>query len=155
MQTADVFTALGISVIAGLISAALCFLFVVYYRRVILPWMENLAYKGAKIEGAWHATVNYDYGTSEELWDIKRTGHAIVGVVTVISGADKGSAWDVFGEIQNDLITITYVDRNKANIDRGCLTLSITDYGKKLKGKQSYYDGKEEFKVTDYECERK
>ncbi|MCE5270804.1 hypothetical protein LLH00_05920 [bacterium] len=154
MATTNYLASFSIAVIAGIVAMIMYLLLKEVYIKIIRPEIENLSYKGAMIEGKWSAKCNYEAGPSEETWEIKRMGHHIKGIINVIQGTDKGTTWDIEGDIFNDLVTIVYSDHNKRKIDRGCFALYISDYGDKLKGIQTYYAGKEEFKSTTYECVR-
>ena len=133
----------AIGILSGLISVALVALFNQVWRRILIPWYENLLYKGAEIAGTWEGTASYltTGGTNKIVMKLSRVGYFVSGIATAVAGEDEGASWNVSGSFRNTILTLTYDSTDKRKLDRGSLCFMLVNNGDELRGGAQYYSG--------------
>lgn len=71
--------------------------------------------------------------------NIKRLGHSINGQIIEIGGASQIHTYDFVGTFKNMILNGTYENSNRQFVDRGSLSLMLTDNGRCLEGYFSSY----------------
>ena len=136
----EILFALSVGIVASLISVFLSLLFREVWIKIIVPWYEERLYKGAKIEGIWHTTTEYeDGGANESIYTIKRKGHKVWGEIYSPNGMDKGKKWKFQGQFRDLIMTAIYESTNPRILDKGSTSLMLNHNGEKLTGCLVYY----------------
>ncbi len=133
-----------VNMITGIVSGLLVTLLVVVFRaawrQIVIPWFEERVYKDAHIEGNWFSLYPAPEDPRQETITLKRHGHAVTGVITCISGADKGEVYTVTGSFRNMILPLVYESSDTQKTDRGTITLKLLANAQKFEGKVSSYD---------------
>lgn len=83
--------------------------------------------------------------------EIVRVGHKISGRIIEIGGASKIHTYNIGGSFKNLILSGCYETCNRDHIDRGALSLMLTNNGKVLEGFfSSYSDG--QHKIVPMQC---
>ncbi|MER2513588.1 MAG: hypothetical protein ABTQ25_14415 [Nitrosomonas ureae] len=153
----DLLPNFGIGIISGLITALLILIFRYWWLGILRPWYEERVYKDSRIDKTWYAYTDDSKGTEpEELqWNLKQVAHEIHGTIICLGGLDKGKSYEVKGSFHNLILTAVYKSTDSTALDRGTISLMLTNNGQTLKGYCSYYSSSSNAIATcSYECER-
>ncbi|MBO1927196.1 hypothetical protein J3998_06360 [Thiomicrorhabdus sp. 6S2-11] len=83
--------------------------------------------------------------------ELVRVGHKISGRIIEIGGASKVHTYNIGGSFKNLILSGCYETCNRDHIDRGALSLMLTNNGKVLEGFfSSYSDG--QHKIVPMQC---
>lgn len=127
-------------VAAGILTAVILFAIRELWLQVFTPWYEERLYRGAKIEGFWRSTTNYqDGGSNQMVYHFQRKGHRIWGDISCIEGIDKGRKWNFYGQFKDLILTFHYESAHPRVLDKGSASLMLTHNGEKLEGHLVYY----------------
>lgn len=73
-----------LGVLAGVITSALIYAFVVLFREVLVPAYRRLIYRGVDISGEWRYSIKFKSGVSRAfVISLKQKAHAVSGFVTL------------------------------------------------------------------------
>lgn len=131
--------ALGVGIVAGLIASAMALFFHKIYLRIVRPWYEERVYKDTEIEGRWRIVYQGVEEDTEEIVELRRIAHAVLGEIMVTNGPDRGKAYTLSGEFKNSLLIVNYCASDKLALDRGAYVLQLINNGYGFKGQCSYY----------------
>jgi hypothetical protein len=88
----------------------------------------------------------------DERYDIihlKRNGHRVEATMTCSAGADSGKCYSLTGSFRNLILSATYETEDRRGLDRGAMTLMLTENGRMLKGfLTGYSDDEHEIRDT-------
>ncbi len=128
-------------VVSGVVVAFLVFVLRTIWIRIVLPWYEEMLYRGAKIEGIWLAEVPFPSGeVNKHRMTLKRTGHRVSGRTVCTKGRSEGQSYDLKGTFNNTILTMTYQIDDPRRIERGSTAMMLVNDGKELSGCVIYYD---------------
>lgn len=133
-----------VSVISGVGVSFILFILNRFWKNTISPWIENKVYKDLRIEGKWFGFYPGTIDYREDVINLKRNGHHIIGKLTCINGYEKGEEYIIKGSFKNLILSLTYETLDKKKTDRGTLTLMSKNNGDRLKGKIALYDNDED-----------
>jgi hypothetical protein len=135
----DISANISIGVIAGLLATLLTVGFRRVWISILVPWFEELVYKDAKIEGTWYG-LSPDMDTERyDVISLKRNGHHVEARMTCSSSTDSGKAYCIIGSFRNLILSATYETEDFRGLDRGAMSLMLTENGNKLVGHLAYY----------------
>jgi hypothetical protein len=78
-------------VVAGILTSALLFILGVITTKIILPWYQDLIYKGADLQGVWVSEFDYDGYKYQFKTELKQNAHRLSGTTTITkSGGNQG-----------------------------------------------------------------
>lgn len=131
-----------ISLLASLLAALCVPFFIEIWNKIMMPYLENRAYRGHRIHGVWKAEANYNEDGKDkierEMVDVKQSGYNISGeMVSTLN--DEYTVYVFKGEIVNSILTASYWKKgNDDSHDRGTMALKVIS-DNILKGSFTYY----------------
>jgi hypothetical protein len=140
----DVWMAIVTGVISGVISAVLLFISRALIVAHVLPWYQDLIYRGIDVDGKWYAShINMQQDFSI---DIKQSAGIIRGDARLQRRADEIDKarfedvrdFKIDGRIQDRYITLTLSHRNRQRIGVVTLLLEPVCDGRQLDGVMSF-----------------
>ena len=144
MQDSALLYALVIGIISGILATFLTVVIRSIWLQIIMPWYENVLYKGCKIEGQWETEIQFHEVINQYLITLKRVGYKITGVMICTSGPNTlGSIYKISGTFKNLILSGTYESTKTRELDQGAFTLMLINNGTLLRGYFAYYDNDE------------
>ena len=134
MDFSDFYT----GIISGLVTGILIWLFRFGWLRILSPFVEDLLYRGVRIDGQWTAELDGAESIHKEEIIVNQWGSRISGTLKCIEGQDQGSAYIFNGVFKNLILTATYESTNKFATDRGTFTVKLKDNGSCFQGHTVY-----------------
>jgi hypothetical protein len=134
-----------ISVLSGVMTSLLIFLFAKLFYKIIIPWYQSIIYKGLDISGEWFEEHNYeDIFIQESKNTIEQNANLIEGkIILVKKNEDKIIDLKNFsfnGEFYNNYLNITCRNENKHQIGTQNYLMQIERDGKEMVGFKIYFD---------------
>lgn len=123
-------------IVAGLVTGLLIWLFRSVWMKILSPIIEDLLYRGVRIEGQWSADLLHT--SHKEEVTVKQWGNRVSGQFRCVEGEDQGHSYKFDGVFKNLILTATYESNNKHYTDRGTFTLKLMDNGTVFKGHTAY-----------------
>lgn len=120
-------------IIVSLITSVITWIILIFGRKIIIPYYEELVYKGISIEGIWCQTTSYNNGNERytETLTLKQKANSIIGVyacTNIISGQDNStSVYNIKGEIKDGFayLVAEVADKNKIGIGTFVLKVAL------------------------------
>lgn len=146
---------LWLTLIVTIISSIITWSFLLMVQRVVLPWYENLTYKGIRLEGSWQSTTSsHKKVTHHEFMDIKQRGHILTGYYFVKNELKKSkpilSNYSLEGRIVNNHISLSCFIKSQKRMGIVQFLLEIDEGGEALTGKALWINRAEkDIMVTD------
>lgn len=125
-------------VIAGLVTGILIWCFRSVWLKILSPIVEDMLYRGVRIDGQWLAELEGVEPSHKEEITLKQWGCRVSGTLNSIEGQDQGGAYVFSGIFKNLILTATYESTSHFSTDRGTFTLRFEDNGSYLKGYTVY-----------------
>src|ERR1700761_4590756 len=116
----------------GSVIGTFLFLFIdLYWRRLALPKLEDIVYRGARVEGCWEFIEHYG-GTQKQVYTLEVTQHAdsLRGTYTLHSAVSQGlctCSYAFSGYIADGFIIGTARPRDRNSIYHATLFLKIIE----------------------------
>lgn len=142
---------LMIGIISGIVASIIIWGFMLIYRKIILPAIKEILYKGIDIEGEWHGTVTSDNKTMKDgkpvvvkekdkeiTLSLKQNAYQLDGelVIKNINGNNEYFSFYKFsGFIRDNYVVLNYMPKSKKSIGLGTYVFIVQDGGKALDGK--------------------
>jgi len=141
-----------LSVLSGVLSAAVVAFIVIFINKIIIPWIQSITYDGVRVAGEWHCidpfmaqeiVLNLDQrsinleGTATFVWDHEESDD--VRTYEVIR------SFKVRGLVRDRFVQLTLCNRNADRFGICCYLLEVCGDGRTMKGCFSFYgvlDGK-------------
>ena len=136
---------LVIGVISGIITAAVIYLLVVLFDKVLLPWYCQLLYRGVDIQGKWEESLSLGDGKTQIVTvELSQKAHAIKGSVTVVKSTngkiDRTEIMSLEGAVKDRLFNGTIVPVDKKRVGIVTVLLEIIGDGSRMMGSTTWYD---------------
>ena len=136
---------LVIGVISGVIAAAVIYLLVVLFNKVVLPWYNQLVYRGVEIQGKWEESLEFDYGNTQlATIELSQKAHVIMGSVTVVKSTTgeivRTEIMSLNGNVNERFFNGTIVPVDKKRVGISTVLLEIIGDGSRMGGSVSWYD---------------
>ncbi len=126
--------------VGGVVATIICIVFAeIIWKRIIVPWYEERVYKDSEIEGTWDGVVGGKNDQTSDVVELRRAGHKVSGTIHV-SGL-RGGIYTFEGTFKNLILSVTYVAKDRTQLNRGSITLMLKENGAQLIGKCVHYDG--------------
>jgi len=146
-----------------LIGSGLTLIIAVLWQRGIIPFFENLIYKGIRVEGNWtisQSNVTADgSGISIErttVIEIKQKANKLSGTATSIQTKENNTKDCIFytveGEVKDRFVTLFLKCRKKNRMAYSIFLLEIVSDGSIMKGYRTFYGLKRE-KINSIYCD--
>ena len=145
-------TSIIIGVISGVITAAIIWLIINIFKKILIPFYEGLIYKGIDINGKWECTEEQEVKESdcktiklkyEYSLIFNQHGHYLKGtyVVKNISPDNVDTSEYTFnGIISDNYISINYYRANKKRIGIGSFLLKVCIAGNGMYGHLAFVE---------------
>lgn len=140
------FWELFLSVLAGVISAAVVFLMGVIINKVLIPWYQTISYDGVRVGGEWHCI---DPTMAQEIvLFLKQRAGSLIGTATFIWDHEEGEqvrtyeivrAFNVRGVIKDRFVQLTLTNSNVDRFGVNCYLLEVCGDGRMMEGVFSFY----------------
>lgn len=136
-----------IGVVSGVITSALIWVAVNFFRTKILPWYQAISYQGVKISGEWvgfyqqATSVRTNSDDPDYNIQITQKGHQIHGEMTRNKNQDGTREPKIFtfvGLFKDGNLVFSYKPKDSTRLGLGSYVLKLTDDGRKLHGRSLY-----------------
>jgi hypothetical protein len=112
--------------VSGLLTSVITLVLGTYWTGSLRPWIEDLVYRGARIEGTWKCEVVVRGEKRHQLVLIRQRAHRIQGTITYAEDTLGCShTYAVHGHFFNNVLTALAEEMGKARVDRGALMLVL------------------------------
>lgn len=113
-------------VISGVLTAVVLLLVTQYWIKVVRPWLENLVYKGVRLDGIWKASMEVKGQVKSESIVLKQRAHRITGIITYPEDT-KGSShtYALEGWFYDNTLTAVTEELGRARSDRGAVVMAF------------------------------
>ena len=137
-------------VIAGVVTSAMFFIIGQLFGKVVIPWYQDLVYKGVDLRGKWIAQKSYPSGISYHYSIlIEQNAHDLKGSMTISKmnsqpGPPGGQLGDyvqsfvVWGSTWEGFITINLTSSGRRSLSFATSLLQIRNRGESLVGQMVY-----------------
>lgn len=128
-----------ISILGGIAVVILIEIAVITYKKVILPYIDQINYKGVNLSGDWICYYDdSESGNPNQQISIIQKGQNLKGVIRIHMWAEGSPANEELlfsGSIRGEKTFITFENKKSQNIVYGAHIFQIQDGGDKLVGK--------------------
>ena len=83
----NIYFSIFIGVISGVLTAGLIWFIHFIIKKFLIPWYQNITYRGLDISGEWQYEMKHDNGTDIVTMNLRQKGHNI-------SGTDRAIVYD-------------------------------------------------------------
>jgi hypothetical protein len=137
----DIISALGIGVISSLLSLLFAGVIGTWIRNVVIPWLEERAYRGVRISGEWRV---FSQTAQEAVLDLKQSAQRITGTCTFIAQLESdhfelARQFRVDGRIIDRLVRLSFDHVDPSRLGFGVFLAEVIRDGRKMLGVQAYY----------------
>jgi hypothetical protein len=136
-----------LGVFSGVLTSIIIFVNIKLFNKIILPWYQELIYKGLDISGEWNETHNYkSLLIQESKIVIIQNAHNISGKITLLKKNITNNKtveiknFRFTGEFHNNCLNITCWNDNRRQIGTINYLLQIGNDGKIMNGYKTFYD---------------
>ena len=133
MENSELLFPLMVGIASSLIATTILVLLSEFARRVILPWIGDMLYRGVRVDGSWHCTNMTVKNEALSLY-VKQVGEKITGSAFAAIG-NLEVAYDLSGLIRNGYFATTATPKDSKMIDAVTLLLHVDFEGGILKMK--------------------
>jgi len=118
--------AIWAGVVSGLITSLITVIIVVFWKKAIEPWIANLLYRGARIDGIWKGQVSVDGKTLVQHVSIKQNAYKIAGTITYPQDTEgHAHTYKFKGRFVDNVLTALAQEDGIARTDQGALALTL------------------------------
>lgn len=133
-----------------LIGSGLTLIIALFWQKGIIPFFENLVYRGIRIEGNWFLKQNNitadgsNLSTNREtVLELKQKATKLTGTAASVSTNNDNSKdfiyYTVEGEVKDRFVTLYLKCRKKNRIAYSAFLLEIVSDGYCMKGYRTFY----------------
>ncbi|MFA7000477.1 MAG: hypothetical protein WC241_05225 [Candidatus Paceibacterota bacterium] len=140
------FKALLVGIISGILTTVIIYTIVSIFKRILLPWYQELIYRGLDINGEWREKQVLANGiVIENVINLKQKGHKLSGTVTVIKKFPKKEdseikIFDIKGNFYDRLVSASCKNSDRKSIGCYNILLEVMHGGKEMVGSFAWYD---------------
>ncbi len=130
-----------LGVVSGVITSAILWCIVIFFKKVITPWYEQRIYKGVNISGAWSSVKQNDHWKLEIFLNLKQKAYLVTGSLqakTTFPGIEYTNYYKVSGKIFDNHLLITYSAQPVNRTGVGSFLLRVAHGGTELRGSAAY-----------------
>src|ERR1700723_2311913 len=142
---ATVSGALILGVVAGLVVSALLFLLGTLLQKALVPWLQDLLYKGVDLRGLWIEEKNLSGIRYNYQLNLQQSSEKLKGTMTITkSGAPAGPRGDyvqrfeVTGQIWEGFVTLNLKSLERNSLAIATVLLRIAERAHSLIGNLAY-----------------
>jgi len=133
-----------LGVVSGVITSGLLYLAVAIFKRVILPWYQNLIYSGTEIAGEWYCYAR-DLAQNAK-FELTQHANLLKGQAVYVH-ADEGDVeieklrtFTVAGIIEERFVQLNLKHVDKTRIGLVSYLLEVKGDGRRMSGAGCYYE---------------
>jgi hypothetical protein len=140
---ASIQSTIFLSVLSGIITSTFIYLLIAFSKRVVIPWYQEITYKGVDICGTWYGKV--EGGLQGITLDLHQSANQVTGTATLATEKIMGGHFEplrifaLHGSIQDRFISLFANHRDKQRLGINSYLLEVIGDGRKLKGIFTYY----------------
>lgn len=131
-------------VFAGVITSALLFIVSKIFSALVIPWYQNIVYRGIRTDGAWTARAG-DMNQSLHLL-LHQAASRISGSATLVSDSPRSEdkyeavrSFTVVGAIRDRFVELSLRHDSQQRLGACCLLLEVVGDGRTMNGVFSFY----------------
>jgi len=137
-------------VVAGVLTTVLLLLFSQLFQKVVLPWYQNLVYKGIDLRDKWVAQKIFEAGiTYHYTLILKQSAHSLTGSMTITKmnsqagppGGHMGDyvqGFEVNGVTWEGFVTLNMTSNDRRSLSFATSLLQVRNRGNSLVGHMAY-----------------
>ncbi|NEM98202.1 hypothetical protein [Pontibacter burrus] len=133
------FVSIFLGVFSGILTSIIIWAFVKLFRKVLIPWYQQIIYRGINISGEWTCSVDFPGGVhTDQMISLIQKGHKVQGTfITKTTAPNREGSTNSFraiGEVFDNYVDIEYNIIDKRYIGRGSFMFKVLEGGEKLQG---------------------
>lgn len=118
--------------LGGLLASAIVVAFTKWWQKVFFPWLEDLLYKGPRVDGIWRAVIKRETDYLEQV-ELEQSGYRITG--TQVYPQDRygrSHKYSLEGEFREQTLSLIFHELGPTATDSGAIVLDYKTIGPKL-----------------------
>jgi hypothetical protein len=121
------FASVVIGVVSSLIATLLFLGLAELVKKVLLPWAEDMIYRGVRVDGRWVDADKPDKSKIESVLELKQKADRITGIYSHEKAGEAGSksVYRVAGEIRNTYLNASLWPISDKMVDSGTLLVRV------------------------------
>lgn len=144
--------------VAGIITTIMLTLTSEFFRKIIIPWYQNVIYKGVDLRGSWIFKKTYDNGVTYTCHlNLFQKAHKIRGnasISIINSNHDYNQIFDIEGETWEGFLNLNMRSKDNKTLSFVAGLLKIENRGASLSGSWSYRGYDEKIKQEEVAFDR-
>lgn len=137
-------------IVAGILTSVVLLLFARIFKQILLPWYQDLVYKGVDLRGKWIAQRTGSSGiTYHFTLLLSQSAHSVKGKMTVakinasvaqpgVQTSDYVQGFEVAGATWEGFVTINMTSDDRRSLSFSTSLLQVRSRGQKLVGHMVY-----------------
>lgn len=133
-----------LGIVSGIFTTVVLYLIGKLFTKVILPWYQDVIYKGVDVKGSWIAEIEQDEGWKAKMeLNIRQNAHLLKGDTTIIQGRNLDNPTEVTnmsmnGEVWEGYMTLNMQSKDRSRLSYQTSLLQVLNGGQTLKGYIAY-----------------
>ena len=118
-------------------------------KKIIIPWIETIVYKGVMLDGTWSQKIDYSEGNEHDHYTLSIQQHAqkVKGTLSISyirNNETSNGTYIINGEVSDGYFQASLKSDNKYQSSRANTLMKISGNGRKMKGRLIYKTGNED-----------
>ena len=133
------------SFFTGIITTVFCALFVLIWKKLVIPWWQDRGYGGLRLNKIWVADISAADGKFSITLDLSQKSHDITGILKITKTFTEGetsqiSELKVRGCILESFVQLRCKSINNDKLSFSVFMLKVEESGNKLNGIYAFRD---------------
>lgn len=138
-----------IGVVSGVLSAVAVYAIGITIKKILIPWIETIVYKGVMLDGLWVQQINYQEDNEHDKYTLSIQQHAqkvngTLSISYVRENEITNGTYIINGEVSDGYFQASLKSNTKYQSSRANNLLKISGNGRKMKGRLIYKTGIED-----------
>lgn len=127
-----------VGVVGGVLTSALIMLAISIFKKIIVPWYQNIIYRGISLSGPWHW---FDEDEDSVKMELKQAGDSITGIYTYMDSKKKGDIkiYHVTGWARDRFVQLNLKSADPKRLGILSYVFEIVGDGNELRGCSVFY----------------
>jgi len=124
-------------VVAGIVTTWLLIICGLLIKQVIIPWYQQLVYRGIDLSGTWQHVFELNGGRYRFDIHLQQSAHRLVGTVTKSKSGtqdDYSHTFNCSGSVSDGFVVLNLESTDRSSLSLGTTLLKIFETGERLKG---------------------
>jgi hypothetical protein len=137
MSPSSILGALFWGVVAGILTSAFLWLSAVLISKAIIPWYQQVVYRGIDLSGRWEQTFEREGAQYRLDTSLQQSAHLLKGTTTKSKSRtddDYVHAFTVSGSTWDGFVLLNLESSDRSSLSFGTALLKIYETGERLKG---------------------